>query len=272
MARKRIGEILLERGAITSEDLETALSFQRERGIRVGAALVAKGLLKEEDLAAALGEALELPVIDIPEQVDLIALNLLKATFCESNEVFPLHLEDNRTGRRQLTLAAADPLDLPTLEEAAFVTGCRVTPVLATPSQIRLAILRHYYQRDVTITHRGPTGHMTLVGPRGADELIDSSSTVPTDPELVPDDEVLNLAEEVVSDGDLTALIAEREKGRKRPMKSKVAEDLGFLTGRLGVSDLDRLDSMERKFWALMRLMAKKGLLDKDEFLSEFDE
>jgi hypothetical protein len=273
MARRRIGEILIERGAITQDDLETALSFQRERGIRLGAALIAKGLLTEEDLAAALGQALDIPVIDIPEEVDLAALNLLKSTFCESHEVFPLHLEDSRSGRRQLTLAAADPLDHPVLEEAAFVTGCRVIPVLATPSQIRLAILRHYYQREVSL-RRGSTGEMTMVRPGEADELIDTASSVVTDPELIEDDEVLSLAdaEEVAPGNELSDLIAEREKGRKRPLKGKVAEDLSFLTGRLGGSELDRLQSLERKFWALMRLMAKKGLLDKDEFLTEFDE
>jgi hypothetical protein len=270
MGKRRIGEILLERGVITEGDLDTALIYQRQRGIRLGAALIAKGLIKEEDLAAALGEALDIPVIDIPEKVDLTALNLLKSTFCESHGVFPLHLEDVRGGRRQLTLAAADPLDLPVLEEASFVTGCRVSPVLATPSQIRLAILRHYYQREVPMG-RSSASHMAVVRPGGVDELIDSTS-VPTDPELVEADEVLNPIESPPPGAELSDFIAEREKGHRRTRKSKVAEDLGFLTGRLGVSDADRLDGLERKFWALMRLMAKKGLLDKDEFLSEFDE
>jgi len=269
MARKRIGEVLLERGAITNADLLVALDFQREHGIRLGAALIAKGLLTEEDLAAALGVALDLPVIDIPGEVDLAALHLLKAGFCETHEVFPLHLEDGGGGRPQLTLAVADPLDLPVLEEVGFVTGCRVTRVLATPSQIRLAVLRHYYQREVD-QRRGPSGRMTMVRPGGEDEVIDTARI--TEPELVGDDEVLTLPEDSAAGDELTKLIADRERGRKRPKKDRLSEDLGFLTGRLGTSDSQRLESLERKFWALMRLMAKKGLLDKDEFLTEFDE
>jgi hypothetical protein len=271
MARKRIGEVLLQRGTITNDQLVVALDFQRERGIRVGAALIAKGLLTEEDLAAALGEALDLPVIDIPENVDLTALHLLKASFCEAHEIFPLHLEDGQSGRRQLTLAAADPLDLPVLEEVAFVTGCRVTPVLATPSQIRLAILRHYHRQDIDLRST-ESGRMTMVRPGGTPEVVE---TARADPhlDLIEEDEVLSLIEEVVPAGkELARLIEERERGRKRPKKSRLADDLGFLTGRPGTTDLDRLESLERKFWALMRLMAKKGLLDKDEFMSEFDE
>jgi Type II secretion system (T2SS), protein E, N-terminal domain len=270
MARKRIGDVLRERGTVTNDDLEVALAFQRERGVRLGAALIAKGLLTEEDLAAALGQALELPVIDIPEKVDLTALHLLKSAFCEAHEVFPLHLEDRSSGRRQLTLAVADPLDIPVLEEAAFVTGCRVTPVLATPSQIRLAVLRHYHQLYVD-PRKSASGRMTMVRPGDDDEVVETTS-VGGEPTLPDEDEVLNLTEQIAQGDELTALIAERERGRKRPKMNKLADDLSFLTGRLGSSDVDRLESLERKFWALMRLMAKKGLLDKDEFLSEFDE
>jgi hypothetical protein len=269
MARKRIGEVLLRRGAITEDQLALALDFQREKGIRLGAALIAKGLLTEEDLAAALGEALDLPVIDIPDTVDLTALHLLKASFCEVHEVFPLHLEGGSSGRRQLTLAAADPLDLPVIEEISFITGCSVVPVLATPSQIRLAILRHYHRQNIDL-RSAAGGQMTVVRPGGATEVVETAQRE-HEPEPVDDDEVLSLTEEVTTaDRDLAHLIAERERGRKRPKRSRLAADLGFLTG--GASDLDRLESLERKFWALMRLMAKKGLLDKDEFLSEFDE
>jgi hypothetical protein len=34
-------------------------------------------------------------------------------------------------------------------------------------------------------------------------------------------------------------------------------------------ADLEQLEAMEKKFWALMRVLARKGLISKDEFLSE---
>ena len=89
MAKKRIGELLIERGAIDYRQLTSALSYQRERGGRIGQALVTKGFLTEEQLVAALGEEAGLPVIDIPNQVDPEALKLLKAQFCEVARCLP---------------------------------------------------------------------------------------------------------------------------------------------------------------------------------------
>ncbi len=174
MAKKRIGELLIERGAIDDRQLTSALAFQREQGGRIGQALVTKGFLTEEQLVAALGEELSLPVIDIPNQVDAEALKLLKASFCETHDAFPLHVDSAPAGgRRTLTLVLADPLDLPTLEEVEFTTGCRVQPALATTSQIRLAILRHYYKQNVDQRRAG--SRMTLVRRGGQEEEIDTS-------------------------------------------------------------------------------------------------
>ena len=45
----------------------------------------------------------------------------------------------------------------------------------------------------------------------------------------------------------------------------------------LGADDVrlaepDEVEKLERKFWALMRIMARKGLITKDEFREELDE
>ena len=165
--------MLLERGAINDRQLTSALAFQRERGGRIGQALVTKGYLTEEQLIGALGEELGLPVIDIPNQVDAAALKLLKTQFCETHDAFPLHVDSPPGGRRTLTLALSDPLDLATLEEVEFITGCRVQPALATTSQIRLAILRHYYKQNVDQQRAG--SRMTLVRRGGQEEEVDTS-------------------------------------------------------------------------------------------------
>ena len=63
------------------------------------------------------------------------------------------------------------------------------------------------------------------------------------------------------------------ERGSKRMPRENftlpsVRDDLKFLTGE---ADSERLAKLERKFWALMRILAKKGLITKEEFLAEFD-
>jgi len=272
--KKRIGELLIERGAIDDRQLTSALSYQRERGGRIGQALVTKGFLTEEQLVAALGEELGLPVIDIPDQVDAEALKLLKAQFCESHDAFPLHVDSAPAGgRRTLTLVLADPLDLPTLEEVEFTTGCRVQPALATTSQIRLAILRHYYKQNVDQRRAG--SRMTLVRRGGMEEEIDTSlSAQPPAPradfgpapsaqtlpprfgdDLDADEPILPLTDEIA---ESTEEVDPQRFGLKRP----------FLAGR---AEAERFEQLERKFWALMRLMESKGLITTEEFLEEFD-
>jgi hypothetical protein len=275
VAKKRLGELLIERGAIDDRQLTSALSHQRERGGRIGQALVTKGFLTEEQLVAALGEELGLPVIDIPNQVDAEALKLLKAQFCESHDAFPLHVDSAPAGgRRTLTLVLADPLDLPTLEEVEFTTGCRVQPALATTSQIRLAILRHYYKQNVDQRRAG--SRMTVVRRGGMEEEVDTSLSgqapaaltadagpAPSAPTLPPrfgdnmdaDEAILSLTDEIA---EPTEEVDPQRIGLKRP----------FLAAR---ADAERFEQLERKFWALMRLMESKGLITTEEFLEEFD-
>jgi len=51
---KQLGELLVERGLITVEQLEEALNKQRQKGGLIGEILVDMGLVKEEDIAQTL--------------------------------------------------------------------------------------------------------------------------------------------------------------------------------------------------------------------------
>src|SRR5512140_85436 len=94
MSRKRIGEILLERGAITPEQLEAGLKAQRQTQQRLGTTLVSQGAITEPMLVQALSDALEIPVVDLATATpDWAAVHLVRARFCEQHEVFPLALE-----------------------------------------------------------------------------------------------------------------------------------------------------------------------------------
>jgi general secretion pathway protein E len=56
----RLGEILVERRGLSSEDLDRALRLQKESGERIGTMLVRLGMISERDLACALAEQLGL--------------------------------------------------------------------------------------------------------------------------------------------------------------------------------------------------------------------
>jgi type IV pilus assembly protein PilB len=177
MARKRLGEILLERGAITKTQLAHALHRQEQYGGRIGANLVKAGVISEEDLMRFLGIQTGVREIDLnkvklkPKVVKKIPRKIaLKYT------VLPLGMKDKST----LVVACSDPTDLGALDEVSFITGNRVIPMLAPYSKI-LAKLNDFYESvplaDGAPVH-GTEGEGIGLTPGGAKAAL-------TDPELL---------------------------------------------------------------------------------------
>jgi len=288
LARKKLGEILIARGMIDEDQLNSALAYQRAWGHRLGAALLAKGFVTEGQLVKVLGEELGIPLVDLSDtKVDWDAVHLLDARFCEQHEMFPVALDEAR-GRTRLTCAMGDPLNVAAIDEIEFTTGCKVRAVLAPLSQIHSAIRRYYHRQKTDIRkvplsgpakparHPGSDAEMVLLRPGGGEETVNTSAREKTDPNagppLVDDADVVLLNEEITKRTELAEIIRQREEQamRRHQQHKAVQDDLDFL---LGVSnqDTERLEKLERRFWVLMRLLAKKGLLDKEEFLRELD-
>jgi hypothetical protein len=288
MARKRIGEILMERGAITPEQLEAGLKAQRQTQQRLGATLVGQGLITEPMLVQALSEALGIPVVDLrTANPDWAAVHLVRARFCEQHEMFPYALE-SVGGRRQLVVAMTDPLNQPAIEEVEFTTGLKVSPRVAALSGVRAAIMRYYHKVG---SSPAPTASASAPPPlpgsaRGAAQRP-AAPAPPSRAAPPDDDEEVIIGEEVSAreKTDRTALAdLIRDREEKKRQKRGQSESKSRSTGSLGVLDdleyligdlreePDRVEELERKFWALMRIMARKGLLTKEEFTSELDD
>jgi len=271
MARKRIGELLLERGAITAAQLEAALQAQQRTHQRLGAALVSLGAITEKTLAHALSEALGVPVIDLGARPpDWGAIHLLRSRFCEQHDLFPVALE-SVGGRKLLVVAMADPLDTAGLQEMEFITGLKVSPRVAPLSAVRTAIQRYY--------HRPAPGTAPASTPAPEpipDALEDDIEEIIVGEELPPGETTRRVS--------LEQLIQEREQERRRkrgqarpagtrPSTGDVSAELDSLFGDAAAAEpVDRVEELERKFWALMRIMARKGLLTNEEFTRELDD
>lgn len=274
MARKRIGELLLERGAITPAQLEAALQVQQQTSQRLGTALVSLGAITEKTLAHALSEALGVPVMDLTARApDWSAIHLLRPRFCEQHELFPVSLE-NVGGRRVLVVAMADPLDTAAVQEMEFTTGLKVSLRVAPLSTVRAALQR-YYQRPA------PDSAPAAPAPAPASEPLPSAQEDDVEEIVVGEELPQGESTRRVS---LEQLIQEREeqhrrkRGQVKPASVKRAADLSaeldslFGTPSAPPEPLDPVEELERKFWALMRIMARKGLLTKEEFTQELDD
>ena len=107
MPRKRLGELLLEKGALTQPQLDACLVAQRQTHQRLGVLLVEKGYVTEDLLASALSEALGIPLVSLEQSADWSAVHMLRPRFCEQNDLFPWALD--RSGeKKQLWVAMAE--------------------------------------------------------------------------------------------------------------------------------------------------------------------
>jgi hypothetical protein len=247
MTRKRIGELLVERKAITARQLEAGLKAQQHTRQRLGATLVQQGLISEVLLAQVLAESLALSTVDLAQmQVDWSAVLMLRARFCETHELFPFAIDGKGTAHKRLLVAMSDPLNRPAIDEIEFTTGLPVLPYVSTHSQVREAILRFYHKAS-------------------PDEAAARARRVTVTPP--EDDPPLVVGEEIVSVPN--PMPAPASPGGHR-RSDAVARDLDFLFGARRDDESD-VEKLERRFWALLRVLQRKGVLTRDEFLSELE-
>lgn len=291
MARKRIGELLLEQRAISVAQLEAGLAAHRKSGQRLGAALIAQGAITEDTLAGALSQALGMPQVDLASLTpEWAAVHMLRARFCEQHDLFPIALE-SVGGRRQLVVAMSDPLNMPAVEEIEFTTGLKVSVRVAALSAVRGAILRYYHKVPVAPAAGAATSRSApapVARARPAPAARPPATTRPASPQPDEDDEEVIVGEELppgeatqrTSLAELIRLREEQQKQKREQASAKpkppaagggVLDDLDYLFGQAR-EDPDRIEELERKFWALMRIMARKGLLSKEEFSRELDD
>ncbi len=140
MKRKRLGEILVEAGILTSEQLEEALHIQAQQQQFLGEILVRKGWSSEEQICRAVSEALHIEYVHIDgAQISQNILQLVPQQFVSERMALPLFTQDN-----VLYLAMENPLDIKTIRQLEEQTGYQVRPLVALPTQLRESIQRHY--------------------------------------------------------------------------------------------------------------------------------
>jgi len=137
-ARKRLGDLLVEAGLVSRDQVEEALRLQKSRNERIGEILVDLGYVTEDEVAAALAEETGLPRLRL-EEVDHSGqlLSLVPPEVIRRHFVFPVKLADGA-----LYLAMADPYNIHALDDVRALTGLEIRPLVATPGEIRRAYQR----------------------------------------------------------------------------------------------------------------------------------
>jgi type IV pilus assembly protein PilB len=133
-----LGKLLLSRGVVTAEQVEQALSDQKEKGHRrlLGELLVEMGYCTENQIASALAAAYGVPYAQIrPKLCDPMAIELLTRDFLEEHNVLPLFKVYGT-----ITIAVSEPTNVFLIDEIERITGCKVQVVCATSKDIKATL------------------------------------------------------------------------------------------------------------------------------------
>jgi type IV pilus assembly protein PilB len=133
---KQLGQILIELGYITTEQLEAALEEHRKTPKSLGRVLIDLGMIKEADLVRALAEQVGLEFVDLNEfPIDATATVLLPEALSRRYRAIPIGERDGR-----LLVAMSDPANVYALDDIRTITGREVQPVVATANDVEQAI------------------------------------------------------------------------------------------------------------------------------------
>ena len=144
--RRRLGDILVEAGVITEEQLLQALEYQRQqpKKVRLGLALVQKGITSETAIVDALKEQLHIESITltglkIPQDI----INLVPdSSLLKKHGLIPFEIDEKNINK--LHVAMADPMDIVAMDDIAVVTGMEIVPFIATNTEIMVALDKYY--------------------------------------------------------------------------------------------------------------------------------
>ena len=136
---KNLGQILVDRGLITSEQLAAADEERRASGRSLGRILVAQAAVTEKDLVAALATQIGMEFVDLDDfQVDPHAATRVNDAIVRRHTVLPIAYDDGR-----LVVAMSDPSNVVAMDDLRTITKMDIKPVVATKDDVLAAIDRY---------------------------------------------------------------------------------------------------------------------------------
>lgn len=141
----RLGDILVEYGYITHEQLTDAIELQKDqKGKRLGEILLDKSIITEDQLLKALSRRLDIDIIDFREfPVDEDAVELIPKALCIKYKVVAVSKVAN-----QVIVAVNDPLDFYSIEDIKSIINFPCKIVIGKSKEILETIHRKYSEID----------------------------------------------------------------------------------------------------------------------------
>jgi len=152
MKRRLIGEILVSNEACTQTHVDECMDIWKagNNSRRLGEILIERGYITEDDLLEALGLQLGVPFVrEIEEDiVDKDLLSKVPITFAKKHRVIPLYADNGN-----VTVAVADPMNMQPLDDIALLLHKDVEMMITRPASIIDVINRCYHQSERAAQH-----------------------------------------------------------------------------------------------------------------------
>ena len=175
---KQLGDILLEGGHVTPQQLAGAVEEQRRLGRSLGRVLVDLGVLTEGQLVSALATQIGLKFVDLSDYpVDGSAVSRIPAAVSRRHNALAIGYDEGK-----LVVAMADPANVFAVDDIRSMTGMEVRAVVATKADVLAAINRYH---------------------RGDDEMDELTSAIDT----VDDDDALSNVKEITEDAPIVKFV-----------------------------------------------------------------
>ena len=186
--KRQLGDIFLDLGLVTPEQLDSAMERQRQSKthVSIGDVLVSLGFIGEKDKIRCQAEQWGVPFMDLAEyQPDPDLIRLISQEMARRLKVLPIAQSDGR-----LTLAMKNPLDIYAIDEVRLISGMDVDAVIATSDDIVAAIAQAYHaENDVSDAMTSAIADLT-----GADEATISFNEASDDTDEVSLDQLKTAA------------------------------------------------------------------------------
>ncbi|WP_137698887.1 GspE/PulE family protein [Ruminiclostridium herbifermentans] len=138
--RKRLGDLLLEVGMITQEQLDAAIEFQKKTGEKLGNAITKLGYATEDDIIQVLEFQLGIPHVKLEKyNIEKLACSSIPESIARRYGLIPI-----KKDKGILTVAMSDPLNVFAIDDVRIYSGLEVQPVIANNASVIKAIDKYY--------------------------------------------------------------------------------------------------------------------------------
>ncbi|MCK8058907.1 MULTISPECIES: GspE/PulE family protein [unclassified Fusibacter] len=165
--KKRLGDILIDQGYLTLDELHEALEEQKQHNLKLGTVLLNKHLITEAQLYSVLELQFDISYVDLNSYyIDPKVPKIINESLALRHQALPIGFKNNR-----LVVAMADPLDMIAKDDIRIASGLELEIVISPSKDIEQLIERYYDSADDT--EKAAEEYSKLIDSDGDDVVVE---------------------------------------------------------------------------------------------------